>query len=523
MRRHRLLLIQFFFFSISAMQVPALKDSAARVLNSNPVCYYASLGKISQPPVQDVQKILSYHFCMTHPEPFWRLVVERTAFFSPPIKDKVLAKISAVLFIEGTPFVIVAYHDGRLSLWDGDYLVRCINAHKGEITSISLSKSKEYLVSASTDKTVVVWRLADLMAAEEIGLRPEGNDKDSPDSINRGMPVECYVHPAGVSYARFNQDDTQILTGAYDNTIRIFNRVLRKCEGTLSFQAQVKTPVHDIFCGYDGKTMIAAYGDHAIRIWDIASASCKKIIGTRDRRKFLLSSIIAPTGGYALMLFDKSPIEFVYLGDNQHVSLVSPPIENNVRSCALSYDGKLLLLGLKTGEMVLYSVTRELRAFLPPKTQESLQEEVFSFVKIALFAFPKTVSSQADAQGNVELPQSVRAVACSHDKLSLIGGTFAGGVQLLSLKKTLELLNYEQFLLIPFLQDHVQRPSGSALAIVGSNLSTLPPLIAHDYARLPHQIRKAVESNILLSFPIDTVSAPQGVGTLNRVENSDSL
>ncbi|KAI9139825.1 will die slowly-like protein [Paraphysoderma sedebokerense] len=166
--------------------------------------------------------------------------------------------------------------DKTIKIWkteDGS-LIRTIKEHAGGISDIAWATDSKRLASASDDKTV---RIFDV-------------DKTAPTKILKG-------HTNYVFSCNWNSpQDTLIVSGSFDTTIKIWNTKTGDCLKTLPAHSD---PVSAVHFNRDGTLIVSGSYDGSIRIWDTSSGQClKTIIGDEN----VICSFVkfSPNGKYIL-------------------------------------------------------------------------------------------------------------------------------------------------------------------------------------------------------------------------------
>ena len=174
--------------------------------------------------------------------------------------DRVTGQCIATLKDHGgyvTKAIYSADGSGILSSsWDGNVLWyhkmedgcwsegRRVAHHDKNVKSIALSKDGLYCLTASGDHTVKEWKLK--------------NDGLEDDNFQK----EYIGHENMVNSVMYSPDDRHVLTGSYDGTVRIFDRIT--CEELFRFNngTWVRNAIYD----KDGKAiLIASHEDKAVK------------------------------------------------------------------------------------------------------------------------------------------------------------------------------------------------------------------------------------------------------------------
>jgi len=125
--------------------------------------------------------------------------------------------------------------------------------HTGEVWSAQFSTDGQYVLTASDDKTAIVW-----------------------NAVTGEMVKVLSGHNDTVWSARFSSDDKYVVTASKDGTARVWDAVRGQELKTLSGH---QGPARDAQFSPDGKLVVTAGEDGAVRIWDVASG--------REQRQWL--------------------------------------------------------------------------------------------------------------------------------------------------------------------------------------------------------------------------------------------
>ncbi|KAI7887019.1 WD40 repeat-like protein [Lichtheimia hyalospora FSU 10163] len=117
------------------------------------------------------------------------------------------------------------------------------------VLCLSFSRNSELLVSGSDDGKIAVWKIRSGICQRRI----------SP------------AHSQGVTAVCFNKDGTQVLSGSYDQTVKIHGlksgRALKEFRGHSSF-------VNSVMFAEDGSRVLSGSSDGTVKVWDAKTTSC---------------------------------------------------------------------------------------------------------------------------------------------------------------------------------------------------------------------------------------------------------
>jgi WD40 repeat protein len=178
-------------------------------------------------------------------------------------------------------WIVSASSDRTLRLWlrDGT-LVHSLNGHEESVLGVAISPNGQLIASASQDETIKLWRrdgtlLATLeghtAAVNQVRFSPDGQTlvSASDDATLRlwridGTPLTTLTgHNAAVRDVRFSPDGQQIISASNDQTLRLWQQ-----DGTpLRTLTGHTGPVQSVDMSSDGQWIVSASWDHTARLW----------------------------------------------------------------------------------------------------------------------------------------------------------------------------------------------------------------------------------------------------------------
>eukprot|EP00124_Ichthyophonus_hoferi_P004443 Ihof_evm2s489 gene=Ihof_evmTU2s489 len=186
------------------------------------------------------------------------------------------ANVKCVEFVgsEGN-YVVSGSSDNTLRVWDTatSQLERVLEGHTSRIWDLSSNSSGTFVASASADKTVKIWNLG--------GRYTE----------------ECTLsgHISDVYATRFHPGQNHVVTGGYDQTVRLYDVRTTTCLKVLSGH---ELAVSRVTFNPHGNLIISGSKDGTVRFWDIASGLCIKTISAQ----FEVTSVeVNEAGSYMLV------------------------------------------------------------------------------------------------------------------------------------------------------------------------------------------------------------------------------
>ncbi|XP_076465619.1 guanine nucleotide-binding protein subunit beta-5-like isoform X2 [Babylonia areolata] len=196
----------------------------------------------------------------------------------PVSRQKVVAThtsyLSCCSFTCSDSQVLTGSGDSTCALWDveSSQLVQSFHGHAGDVTSISVTRSKmgNTFVSGGCDKVAMVW---DMRTGECVRLF-EGHTAD----IN-----SVRFHPAGDAFA----------SGSDDATVRLFD--LRADGEVICFgKDSIIFPCNAVDFSVSGRLLFCGYSDHTVGMWDSLKLTRSEVLYGHDSRVSCLR--VSPDG-----------------------------------------------------------------------------------------------------------------------------------------------------------------------------------------------------------------------------------
>lgn len=148
---------------------------------------------------------------------------------------------------DGRSYLTVS-DDRLIKLWGLDWRrgpLRVLDGHRHDVNALALFERGRRAVTASRDRTLKVW---DLESGQEIHTLS-----------GHAAPVKAVVVLAG---------DVQAVSGGSDGALKVWDLRLGREVGVLGRHAQGITAI----AALDGKQVLVASEDGALRVWDVAAA-----------------------------------------------------------------------------------------------------------------------------------------------------------------------------------------------------------------------------------------------------------
>jgi WD40 repeat protein len=148
-------------------------------------------------------------------------------------------------------------HTSQLKFWQKDLknwkfsenkLLKLLNGHRDEVTSICLSTDEQFILSGSIDNTVKLWEIA------------------------TGKCIHTFAeHTGGVTVVCISADSRFALSGSNDQTLKLWDIAARHCVRTYEGHTERVTTVS---LSVDGLYALSGSNDKTMKLWDVSTGKC---------------------------------------------------------------------------------------------------------------------------------------------------------------------------------------------------------------------------------------------------------
>lgn len=200
--------------------------------------------------------------------------------------------VSCVRFSPCGRLLATASLDGTIALLSPSSLavIALLRGHTDGVSDLSWSTESFYLCSASDDHTLRIWDIRPVLAG---GAQAAAADP----SADRCVRV-LKGHTNFVFSANFNpQTSSQIASGGFDCTVRIWDAKGGKCTRAIAAHSEPVTSVHFI---RDGSIIVSGSHDGSCKIWDAKTGACLKTV-IDDKKPAVSFAMFSPNGKFILV------------------------------------------------------------------------------------------------------------------------------------------------------------------------------------------------------------------------------
>ncbi|MFF4588429.1 hypothetical protein [Streptomyces sp. NPDC001388] len=214
--------------------------------------------------------------------------------------------------------------------------------HTGAVYLTSFSPDGKTLATASYDRTIRLWNVADPSRPEPLGKPLTG-------------------HTSWVSSAVFSPDGHTLAGAGDDGTVRLWdvrNPAAPRLLGDV-LKARGGT-VYLVAFSPDGRTLASAHEDGKVRLWNVADPSAPKALAPLGGHTAAVRSVaFAPDGRTLATGGDDNTVRLWNTADPRHPRPLGRPLtghDGTVHSVAFSPDGRTLASGSADDTVRLWNV-----------------------------------------------------------------------------------------------------------------------------------------------------------------------
>ena len=252
-----------------------------------------------------------------------------------------------------------------------------LEGHGGAVTSLVCGEDKDgapLLLSGSRDKSIIQWKLN--FEGEEVNIKTD--DEKEVKKILMGKPLKSlHGHNHFVSSLALNSDNTKLVSGSWDKTIRLWDIPTSKSD--LLFKGHTKDVLSVAF-SHDERLIFSGAMDNSLKYWNTKGDL------RYDNNQFggWVSCILNITKGksnyIAVGCWDGT---VKILNSEYNVDKEIPGDEYAVTSLSTDDDGDFLFIAYKNGTVKVWNIDENSTG----KEEENIKQVIETGVDINAILF----------------------------------------------------------------------------------------------------------------------------------------
>ena len=239
-----------------------------------------------------------------------------------------------------------------MSTFSIEYLGQ-LEGHGGAVTSLVCGENSDespLLLSGSRDKSIIQWELN----FEGTKISYKDDQDNTKEKILVGKPLKSlHGHNHFVSSLALNSDNTKLVSGSWDKTIRLWD--IASCKSDLLFKGHTK----DVLCvgfSHDERLIFSGGMDNSLKYWNTKGDL------RYDNNQFngwvsCILNIQKGKNNYIAVGCWDGTVKI--LNSEYNLDREIPGGEYAVTSLSTDDDGDFLFIGYKDGTVVVYNIQDE--------------------------------------------------------------------------------------------------------------------------------------------------------------------
>ena len=228
-----------------------------------------------------------------------------------------------------------------------------LEGHGGAVTSLVCGENSDgspLLLSGSRDKSIIQWELN----FEGTKISYKDDQDNTKEKILVGKPLKSlHGHNHFVSSLALNSDNTKLVSGSWDKTIRLWD--IASCKSDLLFKGHTK----DVLCvgfSHDERLIFSGGMDNSLKYWNTKGDL------RYDNNQFngwvsCILNIQKGKNNYIAVGCWDGTVKI--LNSEYNLDREIPGGEYAVTSLSTDDDGDFLFIGYKDGTVVVYNIQDE--------------------------------------------------------------------------------------------------------------------------------------------------------------------
>ena len=228
-----------------------------------------------------------------------------------------------------------------------------LEGHGGAVTSLVCGENSDespLLLSGSRDKSIIQWELN----FEGTKISYKDDQDNTKEKILVGKPLKSlHGHNHFVSSLALNSDNTKLVSGSWDKTIRLWD--IASCKSDLLFKGHTK----DVLCvgfSHDERLIFSGGMDNSLKYWNTKGDLRYDNTQFNGWVSCILNIQKGKNNYIAVGCWDGT---VKILNSEYNLDREIPGGEYAVTSLSTDDDGDFLFIGYKDGTVVVYNIQNE--------------------------------------------------------------------------------------------------------------------------------------------------------------------